>query len=249
MCYIIRIIHKENASMNSQELAGIIDHSILHPATVEEDLPGFCDVVNRYRFAAAYVLPANLPYVTTRIDNGVTKIGTGIGFPFGTPTTRTKLFECEEVIELGADELDVVINIGALKSGNYTQVRRELEELVSLASPLIIKSILEVSYLTDDEIVEGSKICCDSGVAFVKTATGFGIRPTTMHDLRLMIDAVDGRTGVKAAGGIKDIDTLLEMHRMGVTRFGISSGDKIIDSFVEKYGGQLDLEEDTVHSM
>jgi deoxyribose-phosphate aldolase len=249
MYYIVSITTKENTSMNTQELASLIDHSILHPATREEDLPGFCDVVNRYKFAAAYVLPANLPFVSTRIQNGVTKIGTGVGFPFGTPTTRTKLFECEEVIELGADELDVVINIGALKSGNYTLVRRELEELVSLASPLIIKSILEVSYLTDDEIVEGSKICCDAGVAFVKTATGFGSRPTTIHDLKLMIDAVGGRTGVKAAGGIKDIDTLLNMYRMGVTRFGISSGDRIVDSFVQMYGGRLDLEEDTVHSM
>jgi deoxyribose-phosphate aldolase len=103
--------------------------------------------------------------------------------------------------------------------------------------------------LTDDEIVEGSKICCDAGVAFVKTATGFGSRPTTTHDLQLMIDAVGGRTGVKAAGGIKDIDTLLQMYRMGVTRFGISSGDRIVDSFVQKYGGSLDLEEDAVHSM
>ena len=234
--------------MNTQELAGIIDHSILHPATREDELPGFCDVVNRYKFAAAYVLPANLPFVSSRIQNGITKIGTGVGFPFGTPTTRTKLFELEEVIELGADELDVVINIGALKSGNYTLLRQEMEELVTLASPLIVKSILEVSHLTDEEIVEGSKICCDAGVAFVKTATGFGSRPTTMHDIQLMIDAVDGRTGVKAAGGIKDIDTLLQMHAMGVTRFGISSGDKIIDSFVAKYDGQLDLEEDTVHS-
>jgi deoxyribose-phosphate aldolase len=178
----------------------------------------------------------------------VTKIGTGVGFPFGTPTSRTKLFECEEVIALGADEIDVVINIGALKSGNYTLVRKELEELVSLASPLIVKSILEVSYLTDDEIVEGSKICCDAGVAFVKTATGFGSRATTMHDLRLMIDAVAGRVDVKAAGGIGNIDTLLEMYKMGVTRFGISSGDRIIDDFVSAYGEYLDLEAHALHS-
>jgi deoxyribose-phosphate aldolase len=233
--------------MNSQELASIIDHSRLHPATTEDELLSFCDVVNRYNFAAAYVLPANLPFVSSRINNDVTKIGTGVGFPFGTLTSRTKLFECEEVIELGADEIDVVINIGALKSENYTLVRRELEELVSLASPLIVKSILEVSYLNDDEIVEGSKICCDAGVAFVKTATGFGSRATTMHDLQLMIDTIGGRTGVKAAGGIGNIDALLDMYRMGVTRFGISSGDRIIDDFVERYEGYLDLEEDTVH--
>jgi deoxyribose-phosphate aldolase len=235
--------------MNTQELALMIDHSRLHPASTEDELLIFCDVVNRYKFAAAYVLPANLPFVSSRIVNGVTKLGTGLGFPFGTLTSRTKLFECEEAIELGAEELDVVINIGALKSGNHTLVRQELEEIVSLASPLIVKSILEVSYLTDDEIVEGSKICCDAGVDFVKTATGFGNRATTMHDLQLMIDAVDGRTSVKAAGGIGDIDTLLEMYRMGVTRFGISSGDRIVDSFVQRYGGFLDLKEDTVPSL
>jgi deoxyribose-phosphate aldolase len=240
--------NKENTSMNTQELALMIDHSLLHPASTEDELLNFCDVVNRYKFAAAYVLPVNLPLVSTRIQNGVTKLGTGVGFPFGTPTTRTKLFECEEVIELGADELDVVINIGALKSGNYDVVRRELEEIVILASPLIVKSILEVSYLDDDEIVEGSKICCDAGVAFVKTATGFGSRPTTTHDIQLMVNAISGSVDVKAAGGIGSIETLLEMYEIGVRRFGVSAGDRIIEDFLRRYEGNYDKEEDAVQS-
>ena len=234
--------------MNTQELALMIDHSRLHPATTEDALHSFCDVVNRYKFAAAYVLPANLRFVSSRINNGVTKLGTGVGFPFGTPTSRTKLFECEEVIQLGAEEIDVVINIGALKSRNYGIVRQELEDIVTLASPLIVKAILEVSYLDEEEITEGSRVCCDAGVAFVKTATGFGSRATTMKDLGLIVDAIRGRTGVKAAGGIGDIDTLLAMYRIGVTRFGISSGDRIIDDFLRIYKGYYDLEEDTIRS-
>ena len=234
--------------MNTQELALMIDHSLLHPASTVDELLEFCNVVNAHKFAAAYVLPANIPFVSTTIQNGVTKIGTGIGFPFGTPTTRTKLFECEEVIELGADELDVVINIGALKSGNYGIVRRELEEIVTLSSPLIVKSILEVSYLSDEEIVEGSKICCDAGVAFVKTATGFGSRPTSIHDIQLMVKAISGNVGVKAAGGISNIETLIEMYRIGVRRFGVSIGDKIIDDFEKRYEGYYDKEKDMIQT-
>jgi deoxyribose-phosphate aldolase len=239
---------KERVSMNAHELSSMIDHSRLHPASTEDELRSFCDVVNKYRFAAAYVLPANLRFVSSRITNGVTKLGTGVGFPFGTPTRRTKLFECEEVIQLGAEEIDVVINIGALKSRNYEAARKELEDIVHLSSPLIVKAILEVSYLTEEEITEGSMLCCDAGVAFVKTATGFGSRATTMRDIQLMVDAIRGRTGVKAAGGIGDIETLLAMYRIGVTRFGVSSGDRIIDEFMSKYEGYLDLEEDTIHS-
>jgi deoxyribose-phosphate aldolase len=234
--------------VNLEELALLIDHSKLHPATTEDELQSFCELVNMHKFAAAYVLPVNLRYVSSRIRNGVTKLGTGIGFPFGTATSRTKLFECEEVIGLGAEEIDVVINIGALKSGIFNRVRHELEKIVTLSSPLIVKAILEVSYLTDEEIFEGSKLCCDAGVAFVKTGTGFGSRVTTLNDVRIMVDAIGGRTGVKAAGGIGDIDTLLAMYRLGVTRFGVSSGERIIAQFIDKYEGYLDLEEDEVRS-
>jgi deoxyribose-phosphate aldolase len=238
----------KDRTVNDRELALLIDHSKLHPGTTEDELLSFCEVVNTHRFAAAYVLPANLAFVSARIQNSVTKLGTGIGFPFGTATGRTKLFECEEVIGLGAEEIDVVINIGALKSGNYNRVRLELERIVTLASPLIVKAILEVSYLTVKEIFEGSKLCCDAGVAFVKSATGFGSRATTLNDIRIMIDAIQGKTGVKAAGGIGDIDTLLTMFQMGVTRFGISSGDRIIAEFRERYRGHLDLEKHKIQS-
>ena len=229
--------------ITTAKLAQMIDLSKLHPTTTEDELVQFCSTVNRYRFAAAYVLPANLSFISQRINNGVTKIGTGIGFPFGTSTPMMKLLECEESIELGAQEIDVVINIGALKSGNMRLILRELQDIVGVAGPRLVKAILEVSYLTEDEIVEGARVCCDSGVSYVKTGTGFGGRPTTVRDVKLINRAIEGRVGIKAAGGVSNIDILLDMLRLGVDRFGVSAGDRIIDQFLVEYDGLFDMEQ------
>jgi deoxyribose-phosphate aldolase len=220
--------------LNAQKLAEMVDHSLLHPATTKDELLRFCDTVNKYNFATAYVLPSNIPFASSNINNGFTKIGTGIGFPFGTQTTKVKLIECEDAVENGAGELDVVINIGMLKSGNYRYMYNELKEISNFASPYSIKAILEVSYLTDEEIVEGSKISCDAGMAFIKTATGFGSRPTSLKDIQLIMSAISGDVGVKAAGGVRTLDELLDMYSIGVRRFGVSAGDKIIDEFITR---------------
>jgi len=224
--------------VTKEKLTRMIDHSLLHPASTERELEAFCDTVNRYKFGAAYVLPANVPAAVELIDNGVTRVGTGIGFPFGAHRTEIKLYECEDAIDMGVEEIDVVINIGALKSGNYALVSNELSKIVSMASSFSVKSILEVSYLSDEEIVTGAKISCDAGVDYVKTGTGFGTRATTIHDIELIIGAIGNRAAVKAAGGIKDIDMLLRMYRIGVRRFGVSAGDRIIREFEERYGGR-----------
>ena len=165
-------------TLNVQKLTQMIDHSMLQPTTTENNLLKFCDTVNKYKFPGAYVLPANISFVSAHLNSSFTKIGTGIGFPFGTQTTKIKLMECEDSVKNGALELDVVINIGKLKSGDYRYIFNELQEIANIASPYSLKAILEVSYLTEEEIIEGAKISCDSGMAFVKTGTGFGSRPT-----------------------------------------------------------------------
>ena len=226
----------------TRDLARILEHTKLQPYTTREELGQFCEVVKKYQFATAYVLPANLSIVAPKIDQNVTKLGTGIGFPFGTHTTKTKLVECEGALELGAEEIDVVINIGALKSGDFNYVTQELQKIVQLASPHIVKVILEVSYLTKEEIVIGAKVCCDVNAAFVKAATGYGQRATTLDDIRLLAQAVNNQIGVKASGGVRDVKTILEMYKLGARRFGVSRGDTIMEEFIRDFNGQVVIE-------
>jgi len=223
-------------------LAGMIDHSELRPFATESDIRSFCEIVKRYCFAAAYVLPVNLSIARSELQNCPTKLGTGIGFPLGTSTLKTKLYEAEDAMHLGAEELDVVINIGALKSGRLSVVSEELKSLVRLIHPRPLKVIIEVCYLNPQEIVEAVNICCDVGATYVKTATGFGNRPTTLEDVKLVVEAAKGRIGVKASGGIRDLSMLLNMYRLGATRFGVSCGDKLIEELKTTYGGTVDLE-------
>ena len=229
-------------TMNKQRLTNMLDHSLLHPATTENELLQFCDTVNKYKFPVAYVLPSNISFASENIDHNFTKIGTGIGFPLGTHTTKIKLLECEDAVKNGALELDVVINIGKLKSGDYSFIFNELREIANIASPYSVKAILEVSFLTKEEIIEGSKISCDAGMAYVKTATGFGSRATILEDIQLIMNAISGNVRVKAAGGIRTLDELLEMNRIGVQRFGVSAGDKIIDEFTNRLNKNRKLE-------
>lgn len=229
-------------NITTRDLAGILEHTKLHPYTTREELGQFCEVVKKYQFATAYVLPANLSIVAPELAQGITKLGTGIGFPFGTHTTKTKLVECEQALELGAEEIDVVINIGALKSGDFNYVTQELQKIVQLTSPHIVKVILEVSYLTKKEIVTGAKVCCDVGATFVKAATGYGQRATTLDDIRLLVQAVNGQIGVKASGGVRDVKTILEMYKLGARRFGVSRGDTIMEEFIRDFNGQVVIE-------
>ena len=223
--------------LDTKGLATIIDYSLLGPDTTRQDIEKFCDIEKEYQFGTVYVLPANFTIMRDMLDGLDVLLGTGIGFPFGTHETKTKLFECGRALEQGADVVDFVINVGALKSGNIALVENEVREMVALASPKPVKVILEVSYLTDEEIAKATRIVCGAGAAYVKTGTGFGPRGTTMNDAQLLLDNLSGETKVKVAGGIKDIETLLEMYRRGVSLFGLSKGPEIIRQFEEKYQG------------
>lgn len=223
------------------DISQMIDQSKLNPYVTEKEIIKFCKEVKEYEFIAAFVLPANLSIAKKELKNSSVKLGTGIGFPFGTTTTKSKLQECEEALELDVDELDTVINIGALKSKNYKYVYNELSKLVELVAPKPLKAILEVSYLTPEEIKEGTRISCEAGVKYVKTGTGFGDRDTNLFDINLIAESIDDKTKIKAAGGIRDIYTLIEMYKLGVRRFGVSRGPKIIDQFREYFDGEIEI--------
>jgi|SRR5690554_4651396 len=222
-------------NLSIDELASLLEPSKLHPAFTEEELINFCVEARKHKFATVYVLPANLEFLVKNFGNCSAKIGTGIGFPFGTHTTKTKLLESEEAMKIGAEELDMVINIGALKSGKYYLVENEISQLKKLVGKKVLKVILEVSYLNEKEIIMGTKICCAAGADYVKTGTGFGSRPTSYNDIKLIKNAIDKRIKIKAAGGIKDVATLLKMYDMGVTRFGVSRGLGLIEEYENKY--------------
>ena len=167
-------------------------------------------------------------------------VGAAVGFPFGTNTVEAKVFETEDAIRMGADEIDYVINIGKLKDGNLCYIDEEMTRIrrvcESFDRKIILKVILETCYLSEEEIREVCRIALRVKPDFVKTSTGYGSAGATVENVRLMKSVVGDEIGIKAAGGIRDLDTLLEMVKAGATRIGTSSGVKIIQQFRERNG-------------
>lgn len=163
-------------------------------------------------------------------------VGGVVGFPSGADTTFVKVADAKEMIAYGVDELDMVINVGALKSGEYDLVRDDIKAVVEAANGRPVKSILEICYLTDDEIARGAEIAVEAGVTYVKTGTGWGPRPTTVDTIRLIKSTIGNAALIKAAGGIRTLDTLLEMMDAGCSRFGIgiNSALKIVEEAYER---------------
>lgn len=152
-----------------------------------------------------------------------------IGFPLGANTPETKAFEARNAVINGAEEVDMVINIGAMKSGKFEDVKRDIEEVVKASGPLVkVKVILETGFLTDEEKIKGSVLAMEAGADFVKTSTGFGPGGATAHDVTLLRKAVGGRLGVKAAGGIRSYEKTVKMIKAGATRIGASASIEIV---------------------
>lgn len=152
-----------------------------------------------------------------------------IGFPLGANTPEVKAFETRNAVINGAEEVDMVINIGAMKSGKFEDVKRDIEEVVKASGPLVkVKVILETGFLTDEEKIKGSVLAMEAGADFVKTSTGFGPGGATAHDVTLLRKAVGGRLGVKAAGGIRSYEKTVKMIKAGATRIGASASIEIV---------------------
>ncbi|MGC8972411.1 MAG: deoxyribose-phosphate aldolase [bacterium] len=216
--------------MTRDELLKYIDQTLLKPQTTIEEMRIFLEEAKNYKFYAVCINPwfARLA-VETMKGSGV-KVGIAIGFPLGATTTKTKLYEAGEALENGADELDMVINIGALKSKDYEYVENEIKEIVNLAGKKVVKVILETCYLTDEEKITACKIAMSGGASFVKTSTGFGPGGATVEDVRLMRQIVGDKLGVKASGGIRTLEDVLRMISAGANRIGTSSGKAIVDA-------------------
>lgn len=216
--------------MTREELLKYIDQTLLRPHATIEEMTAFLEEAKIYKFYAVCINPWFTKLAVEVMKGSGVKVGVAIGFPLGATTTMTKVYEADEALENGADELDMVINIGALKSKDYEYVESEIKKIVNLAGRKIVKVILETCYLTDEEKITACKIAEASGASFVKTSTGFGSGGATVEDVKLMRETVGDRLGVKASGGIRTLEDALKMISAGANRIGTSSGKAIIDA-------------------
>lgn len=213
------------------EFARIIDHTILKATSTSADIDVLCDEALKYNFWAVCVNPVHVKQAARRLAGSSTVVCSVVSFPLGTSTTDMKLMEARGAITDGAREIDMVSNIGALKSGDTRAYFSDINEVAAFCgrSNTVLKVILECCYLTDEEKVRGARLAEQAGANFVKTSTGFGTSGATVADVSLLRKTLASRTGVKAAGGIGTLAKALEMIKAGANRIGTSSGTKILD--------------------
>lgn len=222
--------------LTERDVAKTIDHSLLRPELDDTFVLDGCRLAAEYDVASACVRPADVARAAAVLGGTDVAVGTVIGFPHGSSTTSTKVFEAQRAMADGASELDMVISIGALKSRRDADVRADIEAVVDAAhaAGAIVKVILENAYLTDDEKVRGCRLAEAAGADFVKTSTGFAPSGATHADLVLMRRSVSPRVQIKAAGGVRTLDALLEVMAIGATRVGVTQTKTILDDFRER---------------
>jgi deoxyribose-phosphate aldolase len=217
------------------ELAKYIDHTFLHATATVSDIDRLCDEALKHSFWSVCVGPYYVRHAAKRLRGSGVKVCSVVGFPLGFSFGRAKLTEAEEEIGAGADEIDMVMNLGAFKSEEYAVVSGEIEEISEFCRSCgrLLKVIIECCYLTDEEKVRASQLAERAGADFVKTSTGFGTGGATAKDVALIKRALAGTAKVKAAGGIHTLGETLEMIRAGADRIGTSSGAKIMAEMAE----------------
>ena len=210
-------------------LAAMIDHTLLKPEATRDQIIKVCQEAVAYRFASVCVNPYWVPLVAEQLKGSPVKVCTVIGFPLGANTSATKALETAEAVNAGATEVDMVINIGALKSGQVDVVRADIKAVVQAAKPkALVKVIIETCLLTDEEKVTACRLAKEAGADFVKTSTGFSTGGATVADIALMRKTVGPDMGVKASGGIRDVAAARAMVEAGATRIGASASTAIV---------------------
>ncbi len=219
--------------MTQQELAKYIDHTILAPDASEERVKAVCEEAKKYGFASVCINPVNVKLTARQLVGSDVKTGVAIGFPLGATTSVVKAFEAADAVGNGAREVDMVIDIGAVKSGKWKDTAADIRAVVRASGgQALVKVILETCLLTDDEKVLACKVCMDEGADYVKTSTGFSSGGATVHDVGLMRRIVGAHMGVKASGGIRDLDTAMAMIEAGASRLGCSASVHIVESII-----------------
>ena len=215
--------------MNNNKIANMIDHTVLKATATKQDVVNVCNEAKENNFFSVCINPTHIELVKKELEGSNVKVCTVIGFPLGANTPEVKAFETKDAIAKGADEVDMVINIGALKDKNYDLVERDIKAVVDAADKkALVKVIIETCYLTDDEKKIACELAVKAGTDYVKTSTGFGTSGAKVEDVQLMRKTVGENAGVKAAGGIRDKATTLAMIEAGANRIGCSAGIQII---------------------
>ena len=207
----------------------MIDHTILKTFAQESHIETLCADARKYDFASVCVNPYNVPLAKRLLAGSDVKVCTVIGFPLGANTTKIKVAETLDAYEMGCDEFDMVINVGALKDGKYDYVRDEIAAVVRAAGGRIVKVIIETFFLTDEEKVKAVELAAEAGAAFVKTCTGFNEGVATVADIELMRKAAPANVKVKASSGIRTYEAAKALIDAGAERLGTSSGAKILE--------------------
>jgi len=223
-------------SFSRAELAKRIDHTALRPNATEEEIDRLCDEASRFGFWSVCVAPYFAKHASGRLKDSDVRVSVVIGFPFGYAEPETKLYEARLAMERGADEIDMVMNISAFKSGDYESVNREVGLVADLCrdNGSLLKTIIECCYLTGEEKVLAARNAEAAGTNYVKTSTGFGPSGATVEDVRLLRSVLSPPTKIKAAGGIGTMAKAVEMLQAGADRIGSSSGVKIMEEWTGK---------------
>ncbi|MCX7840094.1 MAG: deoxyribose-phosphate aldolase [Anaerolineae bacterium] len=227
------------------EIAKFIDHTLLKPEATPAEIEKLCAEAKEHHFATVCVNPTYVKQCAQLLQGTDVAVCTVVGFPLGAHTTEVKVFETQQAIDDGAREIDMVINIGALKAKQYDVVREDIRAVCDAAHArgAIVKVIIETALLTDDEKVRACELARDAGADYVKTSTGFGPGGATVHDVALMARTVGGQLGVKASGGIRNYEQAQAMIAAGATRIGASAGVKIVEEARAGDGGRQTKDE------
>jgi deoxyribose-phosphate aldolase len=222
--------------IHPKELVKMIDVSLLQSVNTETDIQFLIQATKQYQFICAFALPCYSQTLVEAFKDEDIMVGAPVGFPTGAELTEVKVFQARTLYEIGCDEFDMVMNIGWLKSRLYQKVENDILAVYRVLNGKPLKVIIEAMYLTDDEIRDACKIIMNSGAEFVKTGTGWAPKPTEIRHIEIMTKVVQGKIKLKAAGGIKDYETLSKMQELGVSRFGLSlsSGIKIVEEALLK---------------
>jgi deoxyribose-phosphate aldolase len=226
--YLNSISTGQNGPKIDKKMAAMIDHTILKPDATSDEVRKLCAEAAEYGFASVCINSSNVILAVECLKGKPIPVCACVGFPLGAATTKSKAFETKEAVENGAKEIDMVINIGALKSGEYGRVKTDIEEVVIAAKPsAIVKVIIEACLLTDEEKVKACELAKEAKADFVKTSTGFSKSGATVEDVKLMRRVVGPEMGIKAAGGIRDYQKALKLLEAGACSLGMSDSCRI----------------------
>jgi len=218
--------------LTGKEIAKMIDLSCVRTISTKMDIEAMAAAAQKYNFGQVSVTQCYIPYTKQLLqkDPQIHIVG-NVSFPSGSDSTSLKVFQANEMLAAGCDEIDVVMNIGMLKSGDLFEVESDVRAVIDAVRPLPVKVIIEIMYLTPNEVKQACEICLRTGAAFVKTGTGWADRGTTVEDIRLVKSFIGESVKIKASGGIRNLDLLVKMYQAGARRFGVNlnSGIKIVE--------------------